>query len=108
MGPVWKLYFTKKKQKKKLLVGDRRAIQKAEKITGKKFDRNHNEALLRVCTKNYDRVSRIKEVMSMDWPHTSYYDSLQFRHFEYVVKNIDLIMLILRVTKANMDSFKKK
>ena len=54
------------------------------------------------------RVSRIKEVMSMDWPHTSYYDSLRFRHFEYVVKNIDLIMLILRVTKANMDSFKKK
>ena len=53
------------------------------------------------------RVSRIKEVMSMDWPHTSYYDSLRFRHFEYVVKSIDLIMLLIRVTKANMDSFKK-
>ena len=45
--------------------------------------------------------------MAMDWPYTSYYDSLGFRHFEYVVKNIDLIMLIIRVTKANMDSFKK-
>ena len=45
--------------------------------------------------------------MAIDSPHISYYDSLGFRHFEYVVKNIDLIMLIIRVTKANMDSFKK-
>ena len=60
-----------------------------------------------MCTKNHDRVSRIKEVMAMDWPHTSSYGSLGFCHFEYVVKNIDLIMLIIRVTKANMDSFKK-
>ena len=45
--------------------------------------------------------------MAVDWPHTSYYGSLGFRHFEYVVKNIDLIMLIIHVTKANMDSSKK-
>ena len=76
MGPVWKLYFTKKKQKK-LLVGDRRAIQKVEKITERKLYRDYNQALLRVCTKNYDRVRRIKEVMAMDSPHTPYYDSLR-------------------------------
>ena len=45
--------------------------------------------------------------MAIDLPHISYYDSLGFRHFEYVVKNVDLIMLIIRVTKSNMDSFKK-
>ena len=37
--------------------------------------------------------------MAMDWPHTSSYGSLGFCHFEYVVKNIDLIMLIIRVRK---------
>ena len=43
----------------------------------------------------------------MDWPYCSYYESLGFRHFEDVLQNIDLIMLIIRVTEANMDSLKK-
>ena len=45
--------------------------------------------------------------MAVIWPPTSYWDFFGFRHFEDVAKNIDLIMLIIliiRVTKANMDS----
>ena len=38
--------------------------------------------------------------MAVVWPPTSHWDFFESRHFEAVVKNIDLIMLIIRVTKA--------
>ena len=73
----------------------------------KKLHTSLNQVFLRLCTKNCDRVIRIKEDMAVVWPPSSYWDFLGFCHFEDVAKNIDLIMLIIliiRVTKANMDS----
>ena len=96
-----------KKAEKKLLVGDRRVTQKTNKRTEKRLYTSLNQAFLRVCTKNYDRVIKIWEDMAVVWPPTSYWDFFGFCHFEDVAKNIDLIMLIIliiRVTKANMDS----
>ena len=100
-----------KRAEKKLLVGDRRVTQKTNKRTEKRLNTSLNQAFLRVCTKNYDRVIRIREDMAVIWLPTSYWDFFGFRHFEDVAKNIDLIMLIIliiRVTKKNMDSLREK
>ena len=100
-----------KKAEKKLLVGDRRVTQKTNKRTEKRLYTSLNQAFLRVCTKNYDRVIKIREDMAVVWPPTSYWDFFGFRHFEDVAKkhwfNL-LIILIIRVTKANMDSLTEK
>ena len=100
-----------KKAEKKLLVGDRRVTQKTNKRTEKRLYTSLNQAFLRVCTKNYDRVIKIWEDMAVVWPPTSYWDFFGFRHFEDVAKkhwfNL-LIILIIRVTKANMDSLTEK
>ena len=45
-----------------------------------------NQAFLRVCTKNCDRVIRIREVKAVVWPPTSYWNFFGFRHFEDVAK----------------------
>ena len=110
ISEVWDQYggsIILKRAEKKLLVGDRRVTQKTNKRTEKRLYTSLNQAFLRVCTKNYDRVIKIWEDMAVVWPPTSYWDFFGFCHFEDVAKNIDLIMLIIliiRVTKANMDS----
>ena len=86
MRPDCRSHFAKKRQKT-LLVGERRATQKIGQKKWKKLNRSNNQASLQMCTKNHDRVIRNSEVMAMDWPHTSYYDSSGFRHFEDVAKH---------------------
>ena len=114
ISEVWDQYggsIILKRAEKKLLVGDRRVTQKTNKRTEKRLYTSLNQAFLRVCTKNYDRVIKIREDMAVVWPPTSYWDFFGFRHFEDVAKNIDLIMLIIliiRVTKKNMDSLREK
>ena len=89
----------------------RPASNSENKRTEKRLNTSLNQAFLRVCTKNYDRVIRIREDMAVIWPPTSYWDFFGFRHFEDVAKkhwfNL-LIILIIRVTKANMDSLTEK
>ena len=75
-----------KKTEKKLLVGDRRVTKKENKKSEKKLCINLNQAFLWVCTKNFSRVTKIREDMAVVRSPISHWDFFGFRHFEDVAR----------------------